>query len=71
MQVIVFQNEVGGVSVVWPTPEFSGDLADHAAEVVPSGLPWRLMEASSLPSRGVRNLWRWTETGPLAVAEEP
>lgn len=71
MQVIVFQNEIGGVSVVWPTPEFSGSLTEHAAEIVPSGLSWRLMDASELPPRQSRSRWRWTETGPLAVAEAP
>ena len=62
MQVIVYQNGIG-VNVVYPIE----DLALVIAKDVPEGRAWRLMNAADLPPRTSRPLWRWTESGPLAV----
>jgi hypothetical protein len=68
MQVIVFHNEAGGVSVIHPAPEFSDQLEAVAAKDVPTGRPWRIINAADLPSREFRVDWQWTESGPIAVA---
>lgn len=68
MQIIAFQRPDGGVSVVVPAAEFSDQLTAVAQKDVPEGCPWRIIDDSELPAREVRNLWRWTDTGPLSVA---
>jgi hypothetical protein len=59
-QVIIFQNNEGGVAVVIPSPEA---LASHAIQEVaikdvPAGKPFKIIDASELPTdRTERNLW--------------
>lgn len=69
MQVIIFPNEDGGVSVIYPAPEFADQINAVAAKDVPAGKPWRIISEDDLPSREHRNLWQWTESGPLSVSE--
>jgi hypothetical protein len=69
MQVIIFQNDEGGVSVVHPAPEYANQIEAVAHKDVPAGKPWRIINASELPSRDVRDRWLWTESGPLGVSE--
>lgn len=59
MQVIIYKNDDGGVSVVYPTPEA---LSAHSIEAiaqkdVPAGKPYKIIEASELPDRSTRNQW--------------
>lgn len=68
MQVIIFPNDNGGVSVIYPAPEFADQVDTVAAKDVPEGKPYRIIEAALLPSFEARARWRWTEAGPLAVA---
>lgn len=70
MQVIIFPQESGGVSVITPAPEYAGQIEAVAAKDVPAGKAWRIIDASELPSRDTRDRWRWTDSGPLAVAPE-
>lgn len=69
MQVIIFPQDNGGVSVIYPAPEYADQINAVAAKDVPEGKPWRVIEDSELPSRDSRDRWRWTNSGPLEVAE--
>ena len=72
MQVIIFsQGESNRVSVVTPAPEFSNQIEAIAVKDVPAGRPWRIVDAESLPPTESRDLWRWTASGPLAIADPP
>jgi hypothetical protein len=70
MQVIIFQNDDNKVAVVIPAPEFADQIEAVAQKDVPAGKPWRIVDNSELPSRDVRDLWRWTNSGPLLVSPE-
>lgn len=67
--VILYQREDGGVSVVIPAPEYVGQIEAVAANDVPPGAVWRIVDASDLPPRESRDRWRWTDDGHLAVSE--
>ena len=58
-KVIIFKNDDGGVSVIYPTQEA---VEIHGVEAiaqkdVPSGKPFKIIDASELPSRENRNRW--------------
>lgn len=59
MQVIVYKNDAGGVSVVHPTPEALAKFGIEAiaAKDVPAGKPYKIIDASELPDRENRNQW--------------
>jgi hypothetical protein len=69
MQVIVYAHGEGQVAIITPAPEYQDRLIDLAGRHVPDGSLWRIMNSEELPSRDSRNQWRWTDSGPLAVAE--
>ena len=58
-QVIIYKNDGGGVSVVYPTPEaleiYGVDAI--AQKDVPHGKPYKIIDASELPSRETRSQW--------------
>lgn len=68
MQVIIFPQDDNKVSVIYPTPEYADQIEAVAAKDVPEGKSWRIVDVSELPPRDVRDLWRWTDSGPLEVA---
>lgn len=68
MQVILFPQDGGGVSVVIPAPEYADQIEAVANKDVPKGKPWRIVDDSTLPPHEVRNLWLWTDSGDLKVA---
>ena len=70
MQVILFPNDNGGVSVIVPAPEFADQIEAVAQKDVPTGKPWRIVDDSILPSRDSRDRWLWTADGSLDVAPE-
>jgi hypothetical protein len=70
MQVIIFPQDNGGVSVVIPAPEFADQIEAVAAKDVPESQPWRIVDATTLPDRDSRDRWLWTADGPLDVAPE-
>lgn len=58
-QVIIFKDDAGGVSVIYPTPEA---LAIYGIEAiaqkdVPAGKPYKFIDAADLPDRSQRNQW--------------
>ena len=69
MQVIIFPQDNGGVSVIYPAPEYADQIEAVAAKDVPAGKAHRIIDASALPSRDSRDNWRWTDSGPLTIAE--
>ena len=71
MQVIIFPQENGGVSVITPAPEFANQIEAVAEKDAPSDTPWRIIDSSELPDYSLRPLWRWTDDGPLNVADAP
>lgn len=70
MQVIIFQQENGGVSVIIPTPDYTDQIEAVANKDVPKGRPWRIIRDSQLPSRDFRDQWQWTDSGPLTIKTE-
>jgi hypothetical protein len=70
MQVIIFPQDNGGVSVIIPAPEFADQIEAVAQKDVPAGKPFRIISDSELPARDSRDRWLWTDQGPLDVAPE-
>ncbi len=54
MQVIAYQNQDGGVSIVYPMAGFS---VDDVSGVVPPGVVWFQIDAADLP-QGNRSDWK-------------
>jgi hypothetical protein len=71
MQVIIFSNDSGGVSVIYPAPEYADQIEVIAAKDVPQGRPWRIADTSELPPAEARNRWLWTPEGSLNVGDAP
>ena len=69
MQVIIFPQENGGVSVIYPAPEYADQIEAVAQKDVPVGKPWRIIDADDLPTQDLRARWRWTDAGPLDLAD--
>lgn len=59
MQVIIFKNDAGGVSVIYPTQEAldAYGIEAIAKKDVPSGKPYKIIDAKELPTREQRNQW--------------
>lgn len=65
MKRIVYQNDKGGVAVIIPTPEAlaSHTIEEIAAKDVPSGKPFKIIDASEIPAdRTFRNAWEVDKT---------
>jgi hypothetical protein len=58
-KVIIFKNDDGGVSVIYPTQEALVIYGIEAIAIkdVPAGRPYKIIHASELPSREQRNQW--------------
>jgi hypothetical protein len=69
-QCIIFQNTNGGVSVVYPAPEYEDQLESIALKDVPAGCLWRIVNIGELPQRESRDSWLWTDSGPLGASGE-
>ena len=68
---IIYKMGDSSVAVIIPAPEFEAQIEAVAAKDVPAGSPWRIVDEGELPSREVRDQWRWTDSGPLAVDPPP
>lgn len=68
MNVIIYQMETG-VAVVSPAPDCGLTIEQIAQKDVPAGATWRIVGVADLPPYEVRNQWRWTDSGPLAIAQ--
>jgi hypothetical protein len=57
-QVIVFENEDGGASILIPIPDCGLSIEEVAAKDVPDGKEYLIIDDSELPDRQYRNQWR-------------
>jgi hypothetical protein len=57
--VIIYKNDVGGISVIYPTPDALAiyGIDAIAQKDVPSGKPYKIIDAVDLPDRSQRNQW--------------
>jgi hypothetical protein len=59
-QRIIFPNDEGGVSVVVPSPEWTGTMQELASKVVPAGKPYKVVDVSEIPAdRTFRDAWEF------------
>ena len=59
---IIYTREDGGLSVVIPTPEWSGTMGELGQRYVPTGLKFKIVEDSDVPAdRTFRNAWEVNE----------
>ena len=61
-QVIIYPNDDGGVSIVNPAPNCGLTIEQIAAKDVPHGKPFKIINASELPSdRTFRCAWEYQQ----------
>lgn len=61
-QRIIYKNQSGGVSVIIPSPNWNGTIEELAAKDVPAGAPYKIVDASEIPSdRTFRNAWEYAQ----------
>jgi len=59
-QRIIYPNDDGGVSVIVPAAECGLTIEEIAAKDVPAGKPYKIIDASELPSdRTFRAAWEY------------
>lgn len=62
MNRIIYPNKNGGVSVIIPSKNWNGTIEELAIREVPSGVPYRIVDESEIPSdRTFRNAWEYSE----------
>ncbi len=62
MKRIIYKTTEGGVAVIVPSPNWNGTIEELAAKDVPAGRPYKIVDASEVPSdRTFRNAWEYTE----------
>ena len=55
---IIYQTPDGGVAIIIPAPDCGLTVDEIAAKDVPTGLPYRIIDAADLPTdRSERDLW--------------
>jgi len=59
---IIYPKTEGGVSILIPSPNWKGTIEELAIKDVPTGLPYKIVDVSDIPSdRTFRNAWEYTE----------
>jgi len=59
---ILYKTKEGGVAVIIPSPEWTGTMEELAQKDVPTGLKYKIVEDSDIPSdRSFRNAWEVDE----------
>ena len=59
---IIYKTVEGTVSIISPSPNWSGPMEELAQKDVPSGLKYKIVENSVIPSdRTFRNAWEVEE----------
>jgi hypothetical protein len=62
MNKIIYKTAEGTVSVITPSPHWSGTMEELAQKDVPTGLKYKIVEDSYIPSdRSFRNAWEVDE----------
>jgi hypothetical protein len=59
---IIFKNDAGGVSVIIPSPDSGLTVEEIAEKDVPTGKPYKIVDASDLPPRESRAGWEIDES---------
>ena len=60
---IIYNRPENTVSVLHPTKEWSGTMEELAQKDVPTGLKYKIVEDSAIPSdRSFRNAWEIAES---------
>jgi hypothetical protein len=58
MKLIIYPNDNGGIVLLTPAPECGLSLQEIAAKDVPSGKPWKIVDAADIPAtRDFRDAW--------------
>jgi hypothetical protein len=61
-QRIIYPSDDGGVCIVVPAPECGLTMEELAAQVVPTGKPYKIVDVADIPSdRTFRNAWEYQE----------
>ncbi len=59
-QRIIYPTDDGGVAVIIPAPDCSLTIEEIAAKDVPSGKPFKIVDATDIPEdRTFRNAWEF------------
>ena len=59
---IIYKTPEGTVSVIIPSPRWTGTMEELAQKDVPTGLKYKIVEDSDVPSdRSFRNAWEVDE----------
>lgn len=60
---IIYKTDEGGVAVIIPAPECLLSIEEIAKKDVPTGKPYKIVDATDIPSdRTFRNAWTVDET---------
>ena len=58
---IIYPTNDGGVAVIVPAPECGLTIEEIAAKDVPTGKPFKIVDAADIPTdRTFRNAWEYT-----------
>ena len=57
MQVAIYKQESGRIAVVVPAPEYADQVLAVAEKDVPEGVPFKIVDAASLPTDLPREEW--------------
>jgi hypothetical protein len=58
---IIYPTPEGGVAIIIPAPDCGLTIEQIAAKDVPAGVPFRIVDASDIPSdRSFRNAWEFS-----------
>lgn len=57
MKCIAYTRQEGGVSVVYPAPEYMNKIEMIADKDTPSGIYYKFIETSEMPPRETRSAW--------------
>lgn len=61
-KLIIYPKDDGGVAIVVPAPECGLTIEEIAAKDVPTGKPYKIIDASEVPTdRTFRNAWEYAE----------
>ena len=67
---ILYTNDGGGVSVVVPSPSWTGTMEELAAKVVPENEPYKIVEDSVIPTdRTFRDAWENYESVNVSLVK--
>tara|TARA_Y100001947_G_scaffold94483_1_gene80566 strand:+ start:1425 stop:1637 length:213 start_codon:yes stop_codon:yes gene_type:complete len=59
---IIYKNKENGVTVLYPIPEWSGTMEELAQKDVPTGLKYKIVEDSDIPTdHSFRGAWEVDE----------